>query len=294
MSVEFTAPPSPFTVPFNGTFDLNAHASSAPDDVADRKVLEKQLKKSVKRIALLQRQLYADNRFGVLLVFQAMDAAGKDGTIRAVMSGVNPAGCQVHSFKSPSSEELDHDFLWRTAKSLPERGRIGIFNRSYYEEVLAVRVNPSFLDNQRLPSLNHDELWADRFESIRDHETHLAKNGTVILKFWLNVSKDEQKARFMKRLTNEDRYWKFSKHDLGARKQWNDYMKAYENVLNETSRQLAPWFAIPANNKPYMRLQVANIIENTLQALPLVWPEKTPEELARFGDHINFLNNEID
>jgi len=292
MSVEFTPPQSPFTVPFDGVFNLNEHASSAPEDVDDRKALEKQLKKSVKNIAQLQKQLYADNRFSVLLVFQAMDAAGKDGTIRAVMSGVNPAGCQVHSFKSPSNEELDHDFLWRTAKALPERGRIGIFNRSYYEEVLAVRVTPSFLDNQRLPSLKQDELWPNRFDSIRDHESHLARNGTVVLKFWLNVSKDEQKARFMKRLTNEDRYWKFSKYDLGARKQWDDYMQAYEDVLNETSRPKAPWYAIPADNKPYMRLQVANIVEKTLQALPLAWPTKSPEELSRFGDHIDFLNNE--
>ncbi len=294
MSVEFTPPQSPFAVPFNGSFELGAHSASAPADIDDRKALQKQLKKSVKNIAELQKKLYADNRFSVLLVFQAMDAAGKDGTIRAVMSGVNPAGCQVHSFKSPSSEEIDHDFLWRTAKALPERGRIGIFNRSYYEEVLAVRVNPAFLANQRLPSLNQDAVWADRFESIRDHELHLARNGTVVLKFWLNVSKQEQKVRFMKRLTNEDRYWKFSKHDLGARKQWGDYMQAYESVLNETSRANAPWFAIPADNKPYMRLQVANIIETTLQALPLAWPEKNPEELARFGSHIEFLNSETD
>jgi len=294
MSVEFTPPASDFTVPFNGGFVVGDHSSKPSDDVADRKSLEKKLKKSVKRIADLQKQLYADNRFSVLLVFQAMDAAGKDGTIRAVMSGVNPAGCQVHSFKSPSSEEIDHDFLWRTAKSLPERGRIGIFNRSYYEEVLAVRVNPAFLDNQRLPSLNEKAVWKDRFDSIRDHEKHLTRNGTVVLKFWLNVSKEEQKARFMKRLTSPDRYWKFSKHDLGARKAWDDYMAAYESLLNETSRENAPWFAVPADNKPYMRLQIAEIIENTLSALPLAWPEKSPDELARFGDHIDFLTNEAD
>ena len=292
MSVEFTPPTSDFTVPFDGSFSINEHATVPPKDVDDRKALEKQLKKSVKRIAELQRKLYADNRFSVLLVFQAMDAAGKDGTIRAVMSGVNPAGCQVHSFKSPSDEELDHDFLWRTAKALPERGRIGIFNRSYYEEVLAVRVNPAFLDKQRLPSLNTSTVWDDRFESIREHEKHLARNGTVVLKFWLNVSKQEQKARFMKRLTNEDRYWKFSKYDLGARKQWDTYMDAYQTLLNETSRENAPWFALPADNKPYARVQVANIIEKTLAALPLAWPEKTPDELARFGEHIEFLNNE--
>ncbi len=292
MSVEFTPPASDFRVPFDGKFSVSDHATAPAEGVDDRKALEKQLRKSVKRIADLQKKLYADNRFSVLLVFQAMDAAGKDGTIRAVMSGVNPAGCQVHSFKSPSDEELDHDFLWRTAKALPERGRIGIFNRSYYEEVLAVRVNPAFLDKQRLPSLNESAVWGDRFESIREHEKHLTRNGTVVLKFWLNVSKQEQKARFMKRLTNEDRYWKFSKHDLGARKGWDTYMDAYQTLLNETSRENAPWFALPADNKPYMRVQVAKIIENTLEALPLAWPQKTPEELARFGDHIEFLNNE--
>jgi len=284
-------------VPFNGGFVVADHASVPSGDVDDKKQLEKRLRKRVKRIAELQKQLYADNRFSLLLVFQAMDAAGKDGTIRAVMSGVNPAGCQVHSFKSPSSEEIDHDYLWRTAKSLPERGRIGIFNRSYYEEVLAVRVNPSFLDNQRLPpasTANDAELWANRFESIRDHELHLARNGTVVLKFWLNVSKAEQKARFLTRLTNPDRYWKFSKYDLSARKQWDDYMQAYQSLLNETSREHAPWFAIPADNKPYMRLQVAEVVEKTLAALPLAWPEKSSEELSRFGDHIDFLNNEAD
>ena len=294
MSVEFTPPASEFNVPFDGSFVVGQHASAVDGETLSKKQLEKQLKRSVKRIAELQKKLYADNRFSVLLVFQAMDAAGKDGTIRAVMSGVNPAGCQVHSFKSPSDEELDHDFLWRTAKALPERGRIGIFNRSYYEEVLAVKVNPAFLNAQRLPSLNESSVWKDRFESIRDHELHLTRNGTVILKFWLNVSKKEQKARFMKRLTEEDRHWKFSKHDLGARKRWDDYMSAYEELLNETSTQNAPWFAIPADDKPYMRVQVANVIEQTLEALPLAWPEKSPEELARFGDHIEFLNSEAD
>jgi len=199
MSVEFAPPASDYTVPFNASFVVGQHASAPSGKSDDKKALEKQLKKTVKRIAELQKKLYADNRFSVLLIFQAMDAAGKDGTIRAVMSGVNPAGCQVHSFKSPSDEEIDHDFLWRTAKALPERGRIGIFNRSYYEEVLAVKVNPDFLTAQRLPSLNENSVWVDRYESIRDHELHLTRNGTVILKFWLNVSKKEQKARFLKR-----------------------------------------------------------------------------------------------
>lgn len=298
MSVEFTPPASEFNVPFDGSFKVAEHATAPNDDGSkdelDKKTLEKRLKKSVKNIATLQRKLYADNRFSVLLVFQAMDAAGKDGTIRAVMSGVNPAGCQVHSFKAPSSKELEHDFLWRTTNALPERGRIGIFNRSHYEEVLAVRVNPQYLINQRLPCLNESRVWDDRFESIREHEKHLSRNGTVVLKFWLNVSKQEQKQRFMDRLTTEEKYWKFSKHDLSARERWSVYMSAYESLLNETSRPEAPWFAIPADNKPYMRLQVAKIVENTLEALPLAWPEKSPEALALFGKHIEFLNNEAD
>ncbi|MGI9293733.1 MAG: PPK2 family polyphosphate kinase, partial [Pseudomonadales bacterium] len=239
----------------------------------------------------LQRKLYADNRIALLLVFQAIDAAGKDGTIRAVMSGVNPAGCQVFSFKSPSVEELEHDYLWRTNRRLPERGRIGIFNRSYYEEVLAVRVNRGYLANQRLPFVP-DGLWQERFDSIRDTERHLARNGTIVLKFFLNVSKDEQKRRFMARLTDPERYWKFSKSDLPARQQWDEYMEAYDGLLNETSRAHAPWYSIPADNKRYMRLQVGGIIEETLEALPLRYPEKTAEELAFFNEHIALLENE--
>ena len=279
-------------VPFDGSFRVAA-AASAPPSSEDRskKALEKALKKTVKNIAGLQRKLFADDRYSLLLIFQAMDAAGKDGTIRAVMSGVNPAGCQVFSFKSPSSEELDHDYLWRTNRRLPERGRIGIFNRSYYEEVLAVRVNPGYLANQRLPS-RPESIWQERFDSIRDSERHLARNGTVVLKFFLNVSKDEQKRRFLARLTDPERYWKFSKSDLPARQQWDEYMEAYDGLLNETSRAHAPWYSIPADDKPYMRLQVASIIEETLEALPLRYPEKTAEELAFFDEHIALLEND--
>ncbi|MCL4153091.1 UNVERIFIED_CONTAM: hypothetical protein GTU68_058601 [Idotea baltica] len=208
------------------------------------------------------------------------------------MSGVNPAGCQVHSFKAPSSEELDHDFLWRTAKSLPERGRIGIFNRSYYEEVLAVRVRPEYLAKQRLPHIDQSTIWDERFASIREHEHHLARNGTIILKFWLNVSTEEQKARFMTRLTTPERYWKFSKTDLSERGKWSDYMAAYQHIFNETSRESAPWYAIPADNKPYMRLCVAQIIAEKLASLPLAYPEKSAEELAFFEQHISHLEQE--
>lgn len=283
---------SPFTVPFNGQFSVADCPSAPPSDVPDKDELKKELNRCVRQISDLQRNLYADNRFSLLLIFQAMDAAGKDGTIRAVMSGVNPAGCQVSSFKSPSDEELEHDWLWRTSRRLPERGHIGIFNRSYYEEVLAVRVHPEFLINQRLPEFEHEGLWQERFESIRDHEKHLSRNGTVILKFWLNVSKDEQKDRFLKRLTTPEKYWKFSKSDLSTRSQWDEYMVAYEQLLNETSRETAPWFAIPADNKPYMRLCVAQTILEALSSLPLQYPEKTSEEIALFKQHIAQLNSE--
>lgn len=288
----FIPPQSAFAVPFEGSFDLQAHSTTPGDDVASKKSLEKQLKKHVKTISSLQRKLYAHDRFSILLVFQAMDAAGKDGTIRAVMSGVNPAGCQVFSFKSPSSRELDQDFMWRTNYRLPERGRIGIFNRSYYEEVLAVRVRPEYLANQRLPHADSKNIWDERFESIRDQELHLARNGTVILKFWLNVSRDEQKRRFMERLKTPEKYWKFSKSDLSERGIWDDYMAAYQSLLSETSRSHAPWFAIPADNKPFMRNCVAEILATTMKALPMQYPEQSAEQLAQFDAYIAHLEDE--
>jgi PPK2 family polyphosphate:nucleotide phosphotransferase len=246
----------------------------------------------VKRISDLQRQLYADDRFAILLVFQAMDAAGKDGTIRAVLSGVNPAGCQVYSFKTPSSEELEHDWLWRSTRRLPERGRIGVFNRSYYEEVLAVRVHEGYLASQRLPEHSHEGFWEERYESIRDHEKHLSRNGTVVVKFWLNVSRKEQKQRFLQRLTTPEKYWKFSKSDLETHELWDEYMQAYEVALNRTSRPEAPWYAIPADNKAYMRLCVAQTIQQTLESLPLRYPEKSSEEVALFDRYIASLEGE--
>ena len=282
-------------VPFDGSFDLHQRPTGPGDSAGGKKALAKALKHQVKKISELQRILYAQDRFSVLLVFQAMDAAGKDGTIRAVMSGVNPAGCQVFSFKSPTARELDHDYLWRTTSRMPERGRIGVFNRSYYEEVLAVRVRPEYLVNQRIPRtigagavgqpLTEDEFWAERYQSIRDHELHLARNGTVVIKFWLNVSLDEQKRRFLPRLDNADKYWKFSKSDLSERERWPDYMDAYQVALNETSRAYAPWYAVPADNKPWMRLRVATIVANTLESLPLAFPEKSAEELSLFDAH---------
>jgi len=290
-------PVSDFSVPCDGSFRVDDHCSTPPADSDGKKKLSKKkletaLAGVVDEISQLQRKLYADDRFALLLVFQAMDAAGKDGTIRAVMSGVNPAGCQVSSFKAPSNEELEHDWLWRTSYRLPERGRIGIFNRSYYEEVLAVRVRPEFLENQRLPHVDPSTIWQERFQSIREHELHLARNGTVVLKFWLDVSRDEQKERFLKRLRTPEKFWKFSKSDLAARRDWDKYMAAYERLLNETSREHAPWFAIPADDKPFMRLTVAEIIRDTLADLPLCWPEKSADELELFDEHIRALAEE--
>ena len=228
-----------------------------------------------------QRTLYAHDHHAILLIFQAMDAAGKDSTIRAVTSGINPAGCQVFSFKQPSSLELEHDFLWRTTRCLPERGRIGIFNRSYYEEVLVVRVHPELLNYQKISdTYNPKTIWKERFESIREHEQHLARNGTVILKFWLNVSKEEQKRRFLSRIEVPEKNWKFSSGDVEERKHWHDYMNAYEEALNATSRPWAPWYAIPADDKPFMRLVVAEIIVKTLESLELRYPKLNKTERA--------------
>lgn len=269
----FEAVASDFLVPFDGSFKLRK-SPTALKDIPSKKQCKKLLAQKVDELRELQRVLYASDRHSVLLVFQAMDAAGKDGTIRAVLSGVNPAGCQVHSFKQPNSEELDHDFLWRTAKRLPERGRIGVFNRSYYEEVLVVRVHPEILGFQKLPSLPKklDDLFAHRLESIRDHEKHIARNGTVVIKFWLNVSQDEQKARFLQRIDDPSRNWKFSMGDIEERQHWDAYMDAYQDALNKTSRAHAPWYAIPADNKPFMRLKVAEVIVDSLKSLSLAYP----------------------
>jgi PPK2 family polyphosphate:nucleotide phosphotransferase len=232
------------------------------------------LRRGVDLLADLQGKLYAQDRWGVLLVFQAMDAAGKDGTIKHVMSGVNPQGVQVYSFKAPSSEELDHDFLWRTMKSVPERGRIGIFNRSYYEEVLVVRVHPDFLEAQKLPpSLVTKKVFKERYEDINAFERYLSRNGYVILKFFLNVSKKEQKKRFLERLDMPDKNWKFSINDAKERGFWDDYMTAYEDMIRATSTEWAPWHVIPADNKWFTRLAVAATVIRALEKLDLAYPK---------------------
>ena len=282
----FEAVSSPFAVPYQGGLKLAELSTKPSMGESDKPANKAALKTLVDELADLQRVLYADDRYSLLLVFQAMDAAGKDSTIRKVFTGVNPAGFQVFSFKQPSSEELDHDFLWRTTKRLPERGRIGIFNRSYYEEVLVVRVHTGILEGQRLPSIPQDleTLWQERYQSIREHEAHLARNGTGILKFWLNVSKDEQKERFLSRLDEPEKNWKFSVGDVKEREYWPEYMHAYEEMLNATSRPWAPWYAIPADSKSFMRKAVASIIVENLKALDIAYPVIDPTERARFDE----------
>jgi len=238
------------------------------------------LAEGVQRLSALQEKLYAQDNWAVLAVFQAMDAAGKDGAIKHVMSGVNPQGCQVHAFKAPSREELDHDFLWRIARALPERGRIGIFNRSHYEEVLVVRVHTEMLARQRLPKqLAGKDIWDERFKSIREFERHLARNGVLILKFFLHVSKEEQRRRFLDRIEEPGKRWKFSMGDVAERKLWDKYMAAYEDMVRATSRPHAPWYVVPANNKPFARLVVAKAMIEALDNLDLKFPKVDPAAL---------------
>ena len=247
-----------------------------PDDtsgVKSRKQAEKVLPLGIERMVDLQAKLYAQDRWAILLIFQAMDAAGKDGVIKHVMSGVNPQGCQVYSFKQPSAEDLDHDFLWRTNKCIPERGRIGIFNRSYYEEVLVVRVHKEMLERERMPpSLVTKNIWNERFSDINAYEQYLSRNGVVIRKFFLNLSKEEQKRRFLKRLDEPDKNWKFSTADIAERERWPDYMTAYEEMIQHTATPHAPWYVVPADNKWYTRLVVAAAIVHALDDLNLHYP----------------------
>lgn len=262
-------------------------------DYRDKSESEGKLKSDVERLIAFQNILYAQNKYAVLILFQAMDAAGKDSTIKHVMSGVNPQGCQVYSFKSPSSEELDHDYLWRSVRALPERGRIGIFNRSYYEEVLIVRVHPEILAQQNLPDESKDEdIWKRRFQEINHFEKHLVDNGVVILKFFLNVSKAEQKKRFLERIDRPEKNWKFSASDAKERAFWDDYMKAYEDVFNHTSTEAAPWHIIPADHKWFTRLTVANIICTKLASLDLKYPTLSEEHLRELQQAKDLLNDE--
>ena len=238
-----------------------------------KELAEEALLRGKERTAELQDKLYAQDRWSVLLIFQALDAAGKDGIIKHVMSGVNPQGCQVHSFKAPSEQELQHDFLWRTTVNLPERGHIGIFNRSYYEEVLVVRVHQEILEAQKIPpSLVGKHIWQERFEDISCFEQHMARNGTVIRKFFLNVSKEEQKRRFLERLDEPEKNWKFSASDVRERNCWEDYHAAYEDMIRKTASDIAPWYVVPADHKWFTRLVVSAVLVETLESLNLAYP----------------------
>jgi len=251
------------------------------------------LDKSLEELAEAQELLYADNRYALLIVLQAMDAAGKDGTIKHVMSGVNPQGCQVFSFKKPSAEEVNHNFLWRYMKSLPERGRIGIFNRSYYEDVLVVKVHPELLDQQKLPQGKRGgSFWEARYEDINAFERHLVRNGMVVLKFFLNVSKKEQKRRFLERLERPEKNWKFSTSDLPERAFWDTYMEAYEDALTATTTEEAPWYVVPADNKWVTRAVVADVITTAIRSLDLKFPEVTAEKRKALAEARRQLEEE--
>lgn len=247
-------------------------------------LVDQTLQMGVNALAAMQDTLYAQDKWSLLLIFQAMDAAGKDGAIKHVMSGVNPQGCQVFSFKAPSSEDLDHDFLWRCQKHLPERGRIGIFNRSYYEEVLVVRVHEQILKGQKIPEkLITKDIWEERFQDIRNFEKYLARNGTIVLKFFLNVSKKEQKKRFIERVDNPDKNWKFSAADAKERGYWDDYMHAYQELIQNTSTKKSPWYVIPADNKSYARIAIASAIITALDEMDLEYPKVSAEKIAELN-----------
>jgi PPK2 family polyphosphate:nucleotide phosphotransferase len=266
-------------VPAGKTIDLRKWPTMVTPVYESKKKYHKLLEEQVEELSSLQRLHYASDRYALLLIFQGMDAAGKDGVIRNVMSGVNPQGCQVFGFKQPSANELDHDFLWRTTCCLPQRGRIGIFNRSYYEEVLIVRVHPEILRSQRLPDELPDAktIWVDRFRSIVDFEEHLHRNGTRIIKFFLHVSKEEQRKRFLDRIDEPEKNWKFSLADMNERKSWPLYMQAYEACLGATSTLHAPWYVVPADDKKNARLIVSQIVLESLKELKMAYPKTSPK-----------------
>ena len=259
----------------------------------DKPKAQEALQSGIELLAELQDKLYAQDRWSVLLIFQAMDAAGKDGAIKHVMSGINPQGCQVFSFKAPTSEELDHDFMWRCSKNFPERGRIGIFNRSYYEETLVVRVHEEILEKQKLPErLVTKHIWDERFQDIRNIEKYLTRNGTIVRKFFLHVSKEEQKKRFLERIDNPEKNWKFSSADAKERGYWDDYMKAYEDMIRNTATKDSPWYVIPADNKWFTRLVVAAAVIDALSSLDLKYPDVGESQLKELADAKTLLESE--
>ncbi len=270
-------------VPEDASISLKKYATSENGGLK-KKTAKVELKNNTKELKQIQRVFYADDRFSLLIVLQAPDTAGKDGAIRHVMSGINPQGCRVHNFKAPSKQELDHDYLWRHYKVLPERGMIEIFNRSHYENVLATKVNPNLILNENLPSIDSvdkidDHFWENRYEQINNFEKHIYQNGTHILKFFLHLSKDEQKKRLLSRLDNPNKNWKFNKADLEARAQWNEYQTAYEEMLEKTSKEYAPWYVIPADKKFFARVAIGSIILEKLQSLDLRFPSGKPDDI---------------
>jgi PPK2 family polyphosphate:nucleotide phosphotransferase len=287
--------------PTNGEFRLEDHDPSWEGTEELQFLAGQRLKKRAKtylkerrkQLIKAQEKLYADDRYSLLIIFQAMDAGGKDGTIKHVMSGVNPQGCQVFSFKQPSAEELDHNFLWRSWCKLPERGRIGIFNRSYFEEALVVRVHPELIDKQRLPvKTDGMAFWEERFEDINAFEKHMSRNGTLIVKFFLNLSKDEQRRRFIKRLTDPDKLWKFSMGDIEERAHWDDYRQAYQDLIARTSTPWAPWHVIPADKKWLMRALVIDVITDAISSLDIAFPKIPPERMKEFRRALKTLRSE--
>jgi len=281
-----------FLIKPSAEIDLSKFRTDYSGDFNSKKEAQKILRKNIKKMQKLQAKLYAENKYAVLLIFQAMDAAGKDGTIKHVMSGLNPQGTQVFSFKQPSAEELDHGFLWRINKAVPERGRIGIFNRSHYEEVLVVRVH-NLIKNQKIPEeLINNDIWKTRFREINNFEKYLYENGTVILKFFLHVSKEEQKKRFLKRIEQKSKNWKFSAGDIEERKFWDDYMKCYEEAISSTSKPHAPWFIIPADKKWFMRFAVSSIIIESLKKLNPSFPKLSEEQVQKLDEYKDRLENE--
>jgi len=284
-----------FQIPLGEKLNLATHQTDFTADYTAKSSAVKDLRGNIKRLQALQNVLYADDKHALLIIFQAMDAAGKDGTIKHVMNGINPQGCQVFSFKQPSKEELDHDYLWRCMKSLPERGRIGIFNRSYYEDVLVVRVHPGILQSSKLPTehKNDANIWQQRFEQIRNFEKHLSQNGTHVLKFFLNVSKQEQKRRFLARIDTPKKNWKFSLSDVKERGHWDDYQKVYTEAIEATSTSKSPWFVIPADHKWFMRMAVSEVITQKLESLDLRYPEVSQEHQKRLQEAKIMLENEV-
>jgi PPK2 family polyphosphate:nucleotide phosphotransferase len=283
-----------FRIAGGSKLDLDDHPTDFTGDYTDKQEAVKDLQQNIGRLKELQEMLYAQDVHSLLIIFQAMDAAGKDGAIEHVMSGVNPQGCHVVSFKQPSAEELDHDFLWRCQKNLPGRGMIGIFNRSHYEEVLVVRVHPAILKNQPLPAYakNDKYIWKKRFNHIRDWEDHLYENGIHVVKFFLNVSKKEQKARFLSRIEEKEKNWKFSLGDVKERGHWDDYMKAYTEAIEATSTSRSPWYVIPADKKWFTRLAVSEVIVRTLESMDLHYPAMTEKHVAELEEAKKLLNAE--